>query len=97
MKSIGEEILDEIIKQGMVRADDECPNVLIWAANAHEQLEAVVQREIDAIYRKWDADKRLFSGAMQLLKERGGMPCSQELIDAADRFAAHQPTQPPRQ
>lgn len=44
--SIGQEILEEIIKQGMVRvAHPEInePIVFVWNANAAEQIEAVVR------------------------------------------------------
>lgn len=44
--NIGQQIIDEIIKQGMVRTDDAAPSVLIWSANAAEQLEAVIETEM---------------------------------------------------
>lgn len=54
---IGDQIISEIVKQGMVRSDEEEPNVLIWKANAPEQLEAVagIGRLDEALelLRKW--------------------------------------------
>lgn len=38
------------------------------------------------IMRKWDSDRRIFCGALQLLKEAGRSPGSTELIAASDRF-----------
>lgn len=40
--SIGDKIIDEIIKQGMVKTDPQEPTVLVWSSNAEEQLSAVV-------------------------------------------------------
>ena len=42
----GDCIIEVIIQGGLVRADEECPNVLIWSANAPEQLEAWVHATI---------------------------------------------------
>jgi hypothetical protein len=43
MTSIGQLILDEIIRQGMVRSH-ECSSVcFVWSANTAEQLEALVE------------------------------------------------------
>lgn len=47
MTTIGEKILDEIIKQGMVSPHPETPNLLIWSANCAEQLDAVVANSIE--------------------------------------------------
>ena len=45
--------------------------------------------------RKWDSDRRIFCGALQLLKEAGLAPGSPELIEAAGRFdLANDPGQP---
>lgn len=44
--SIGQEILEEIVKQGMVRVahpEIDEPIVFVWNANAAEQIEAVVR------------------------------------------------------
>ena len=83
--TIGQDIIDEIIKQGMVRSDDVEPTVLIWSANAAEQLDALVDRETADIMRKWQSDSYIFAGALQLLKEAGLAPGSEELIAAAKR------------
>ena len=95
----GELIIDEIIRQKMVRTDPENPLVLVWKANAAEQLEGIVAQETSEIMRKWDSDRRLMAGAFQLLKEAGKMPGSEELIAAAERFdmpnAASEPSQGP--
>lgn len=88
MNPIGEELIDEIIKQDMVRPDAQCPNLLVWSANAAEQLEAVVARETEAIYKKWAADKDLLLGAIHLLTELGHPPGSEALISAAQRYRA---------
>ncbi len=39
MKNIGDEILKEIIREGLVTADSR--DVCVWAANAAEVLEAI--------------------------------------------------------
>jgi hypothetical protein len=83
--TIGQDIIDEIIRQGMVRSDDVEPTVLIWSANAAEQLDALVAQEAADIMRKWDSDRYIFAGALQLLKEAGLAPGSEELIAAAKR------------
>ena len=52
LKSIGERIVDEIIKQGMVKPlphpdlGDIGPVVFVWAANSTEQLSALVENEL---------------------------------------------------
>jgi hypothetical protein len=44
-KSIGEQITDMIIEQGMVRIIREGnSNISVWAANCHEQLSELVNR-----------------------------------------------------
>lgn len=47
---------------------------------------ARLREERDDIMRRWDSDKRIFCGALQLLKEAGLSPGSEELIAAAERF-----------
>lgn len=49
--SIGHAIIDEIIKQGMLRVnypDPDTSHVFTWSANASEQLEALVMRHSGA-------------------------------------------------
>jgi len=79
----GELIIDEIIRQSMVRTEE--PAVLVWSANAAEQLDAIVAGETKDIMRKWGSDRRVMFGAFQLLKESGNMPGSEELIAAYER------------
>lgn len=50
--SIGDDILSEIIKQGMVRVDGQEPVVFVWSANAADQLSAVVNHSIRRDERK---------------------------------------------
>lgn len=45
----------------------------------------VLKAEVKRLSRGWRSDQRLFLGALQLLKEAGCPPDSQDLIDAADR------------
>jgi hypothetical protein len=47
MTTIGEKILNEIIKQGMVSPHPDTPNLLIWSANCAEQLDAVVANSLE--------------------------------------------------
>lgn len=47
MKNIGDEILKEIIREGLVTA--ECRDVCVWAANAAEVLEAICMRHTPAL------------------------------------------------
>lgn len=49
MKSIGEAILDEIIKEDLVWAETE--GVCVWKANSHEILEAIASRHCEALLR----------------------------------------------
>lgn len=49
-----------------------------------------LERENAEIMRKWNSDRDIFCGALQLLKEAGIAPGSAELIAAADRFKAEQ-------
>ena len=49
-------------------------------------VDEIVCEEMTRLYRAWGSDQRLFRGALQLLKEAGCPPNSQDLIDAADRF-----------
>lgn len=48
--SLGQRILEEIIRQGMVRVVPREPgqdgDILVWSANVEEQLEAVVQNHM---------------------------------------------------
>lgn len=44
--NIGDKILNEIIKQDMVRADTENPSVLVWNSNAEEQLDALISHAL---------------------------------------------------
>lgn len=46
-ETIGHRILNEIIRQGMVRTDSDDPTVLIWNGNAPEQLECLVINDPD--------------------------------------------------
>jgi len=86
MDFIGHRIINEIIRQNMVRTDEVEPRVLVWSANSADQLDGLVATETAEIMRKWDSDRRIFCGALQLLKEAGLSPGSAELIAAADRF-----------
>ena len=95
MDSIGQKIINEIIRQNMVRTDEAEPRLLLWSANAAEQLDGLVahsaewaERARSALEaeRRWDTDRRIFCGALQLLKEAGLSPGSTELLSAADRF-----------
>lgn len=46
--SIGQLIIEEIIKQDMVRAEEHGGSMLfIWNGNASEQLEALVEKHYD--------------------------------------------------
>ena len=48
-ESIGEQIINEIIKQGMIRAEACGDNMIyIWNGNAAEQLEALVLNFIES-------------------------------------------------
>jgi hypothetical protein len=93
----GERIINEIIKQGMVRVAEPriAPDqtvIFAWSATSVDQLDALVEtivRERTARLRrevvKWQADSRLLGGALVLLQEAGIPPSSTELIAAADR------------
>ena len=48
-----------------------------------QMADSAVER--DQIKRKWEADRALLNGAMQLLSKHGIMPSSTELIAASDR------------
>lgn len=45
--SIGQVALDAIIEGGLVHADEEEPALLIWSANAQEQIGAAILRALD--------------------------------------------------
>ena len=47
MKNIGDEILKEIIREGLVKAHTE--SVCVWKANAAEVLEAICMRHAPAL------------------------------------------------
>lgn len=47
--SIGDDILSEIIKQGMVRIDGPEAVVFVWNANAAEQLDALVGNRLETL------------------------------------------------
>jgi len=49
MKSIGQQIIDEIIKQSMFAVnypDPKTPHVFVWSSGAAEQLDALVDRHV---------------------------------------------------
>jgi hypothetical protein len=96
MDSIGHEIINEIIRQNMVRTDEAEPRVFVWSANAAEQLDGLVASDTAETMRKWDSDRRIFCGALQLLKEAGLAPGSTELIAAAERFDSSNASGEPR-
>lgn len=50
--SIGEKIIDEIIKQGMVKPDPQEPTVLVWSSNAEEQISALVSDRTNWLERR---------------------------------------------
>lgn len=50
MKNIGDEILKEIIREGLAHADSK--DVCVWAANAAEVLEAIAMRHAPELYRR---------------------------------------------
>lgn len=41
--NIGQQIMEFIIDHSLVRTDNECGHLMIWSANAAEQIEAFVQ------------------------------------------------------
>jgi hypothetical protein len=68
-----------------------------FAQGLERELNAALARvreleaDVESIQRKWDSDKWLFAGTLQLLKEAGMAPGSAELIAAAKRAEAQPP------
>jgi len=46
MPSIGQQIIDYIISAGLVHTDQKVPNLLVWSANAPEQLTQFVETHV---------------------------------------------------
>ena len=66
--TIGEQIINEIIKQGMIRVahpDPDVSHVFAWNANTEEQLTALVE--------EWNKPKPSFSARMKAFKRTHGI------------------------
>ena len=57
-------------------------------ASCNAEVLRQVREALDETLRRWDSDRAVFCGALQLLKEAGPSPGSTELIEAAGRFFA---------
>jgi hypothetical protein len=82
--------MDAIIGGGLLAPhcahDKEHGVVMVWSSGAEEQIEAITDREVDEVRRKWESDQRIMRGMAQLLKERGISAGASDIIEAARRF-----------
>lgn len=81
MDSIGHKIINEIIRQNMVRTDEAEPRVLVWSANAAEQLDGLVAHSAEVEIPKMVGD--LFAKALA----HAGAPMGDNDGDPAALFA----------
>lgn len=89
--NIADKILNEIIKQGMVRADPQNPSLLIWNANTQEQIEAVVAENsaADTALLDWfEANVEEFRFEYKTafgLRSNSAFTCFRQVVAAARR------------
>lgn len=67
MTSIGQQIIDEIIKQGMFAVnypDPDAAHVFVWSSGAAEQLDALVERRCRDVTRALHDAQDMLTAAM---------------------------------